>query len=353
MTASRSPVSPTPTRGGELPFASRAVVFGLREAGVGVALLLLIIGFSLASPYFATTDNLTNILAQISINTILAVGMTFVILIGGIDLSVGSVLALATVVGAIILIPSTTLVGVPALGLDPALAIPLAVVGCLLVGAGCGFINGFVSERWRVPSFIVTLGMMSMARGASQVISNNSTITGMPKVFKDMGNARILDLVPVYFIIAIAVVLVAWFVLRYTVFGRFIYAIGNNEEAVRLSGHNPRPFKITAFVICGLLAGLAGFVFLLRLKAGSPIAGVAYELDAIAAVIIGGTSFSGGKGSVIGTFFGVCLLQVLSTGLILLGVEDNMRVIITGLVVVLAAVFDTYRSRIIASLRSR
>jgi ribose transport system permease protein len=353
MTASASPASPTPTRSGELPLASRAVVFGLREAGVGVALLLLIIGFSLASPYFATTDNLTNILAQISINTILAVGMTFVILIGGIDLSVGSVLALATVVGAIVLIPSTTLVGVPALGLDASLAIPLAIVATLLVGAGCGFINGYVSERWRVPSFIVTLGMMSMARGASQVISNNSTITGMPKVFKDMGNARILDLIPVYFIIAIAVVLVAWFVLRYTVFGRFIYAIGNNEEAVRLSGHNPRPFKISAFVICGLLAGLAGFVFLLRLKAGSPIAGVAYELDAIAAVIIGGTSFSGGKGSVIGTFFGVCLLQVLSTGLILLGVEDNMRVIITGLVVVLAAVFDTYRSRIIGSLRAR
>jgi ribose transport system permease protein len=195
--------------------------------------------------------------------------------------------------------------------------------------------------------------MMSMARGASQVLSNNSTITGLPKVFKDAGNIRLFDLVPAYFVIAIAVVLISWFVLRYTVFGRFIYAIGNNEEAVRLSGHNPKPVKVAAFVICGLLAGLAGFVFLLRLKAGSPIAGVGYELDAIAAVIIGGTSFSGGKGSVIGTFFGACLLQVLSTGLILLGVEDNMRVIITGLVVILAVIFDTYRSRIIASLRTR
>jgi ribose transport system permease protein len=157
----------------------------------------------------------------------------------------------------------------------------------------------------------------------------------------------------VYFLIALAVVLVAWFVLRYTVFGRFIYAIGNNEEAVRLSGHNPKPVKVAAFVICGLLAGLAAIVFLLRLKAGSPIAAIGWELTAIAAVIIGGTSFSGGKGSVIGTFFGVCLLQVLGTGLILLGVEDNMRTIIIGLVVILAAVFDTYRSRIIASMRSR
>jgi ribose transport system permease protein len=148
-------------------------------------------------------------------------------------------------------------------------------------------------------------------------------------------------------------VLVAWFVLRFTVFGRFIYAIGNNEEAVRLSGHDPRPYKVAAFMICGALAGLAGVVWLLRLQVGSPIAAVGYELTAIAAVIIGGSSLFGGKGSVIGTFFGVCLLQVLNTGLILLGVADNWRVIVTGLVVVLAAVFDTYRSRIITALRPK
>jgi ribose transport system permease protein len=352
MSTPSEPRRQQPSRVGELPVASRAIVFGLREAGVGVALLLLILYFSLVAPYFATADNFSVILGQISINTILAVGMTYVILIGGIDLSVGSVLALSTVVGAGLLAP-TVMTGFGGFGLDPMVSIPLTIAACLAVGAICGVINGFVTEHWRVPSFIVTLGMMSMARGASQVLSNNSTITGLPKVFKDAGNVRFFDLVPAYFIIAIAVVLVAWFVLRFTIFGRFIYAIGNNEEAVRLSGHDPKPVKITAFVICGLLAGLAGFVFLLRLKAGSPIAGVAYELDAIAAVIIGGTSFSGGKGSVIGTFFGVCLLQVLGTGLILLGVEDNTRVIITGLVVILAAVFDTYRSRIIAGLRAR
>ena len=140
--------------------------------------------------------------------------------------------------------------------------------------------------------------------------------------------------------------------LRFTIFGRFIYAIGNNEEAVRLSGHDPAPYKVATFVICGVLAGLAGLTFLLRLNVGSPIAGIGYELTAIAAVIIGGTSFTGGKGSVIGTFFGVCLLQVLSTGLQLMGVEDNFKTIIIGLVVVLAAVFDTYRSRIIASMQA-
>ena len=339
-----SPTGPSTPRGAaSMPLASRAVVFGLREAGVGVALVGLIIIFSFLSPYFATTSNFTSILAQVSINTILAVGMTFVILIAGIDLSVGSVLALSTVVGAKLLTSD----------LDLAISIPLTVVACVGVGALCGLFNGFVTEWWRVPSFIVTLGMMSIARGSSQVISNNVTITGMPKIFKDFGNWQIFDLVPVYFIIAIAIVFIAWFVLRFTIFGRFIYAIGNNEEAVRLSGHNPMPFKISAFLICGLLAGLAGLVFLLRLKAGSPIAAVGWELTAIAAVIIGGTSFAGGKGSVIGTFFGVCLLQVLGTGLILVGVEDNVRTIIIGLVVVAAAVFDTYRSRIIASLRAR
>jgi ribose transport system permease protein len=341
MSSLPQPVSP---RGGSsMSMANRAVVFGLREAGVGVALVVLILIFSVLSPFFATTDNFTSILAQVSINTILAVGMTFVILIAGIDLSVGSVLALATVVGAKLLVSD----------LDPLVSIPMTVLACIGVGALCGIFNGFVSEWWRVPSFIVTLGMMSIARGSSQVISNNSTITGMPKVFKDFGNWQIFELVPVYFIIAIVIVLVAWFVLRFTVFGRFIYAIGNNEEAVRLSGHNPMPYKVSAFVICGLLAGLAGLVFLLRLKAGSPIAAVGWELTAIAAVIIGGTSFAGGKGSVIGTFFGVALLQVLGTGLILVGVEDNVRTIIIGLVVVAAAVFDTYRSRIISGLRAR
>lgn len=348
MTSPEPQGTPEPrstTRPGELPFASRAIAFGLREAGVGVALLLLIVIFSVLTPYFATTDNFTAILSQIAMDTILAVGMTYVILIAGIDLSVGSVLALATVVGAKIL----------TLDVDPLLSIPMTAIACIGVGALCGFFNGFVTEWWKVPSFIVTLGMMSIARGTSQVISGNSTITGLPRIFRDIGNWRdpITGLVPGYFIIALVVVFVGWFVLRYTVFGRFIYAIGNNEEAVRLSGHNPMPVKVTAFVICGLLAGLAGLVFLLRLKSGSPIAAVGWELTAIAAVIIGGTSFAGGKGSVIGTFFGVCLLQVLATGLILVGVQDNVRTIIIGLVVVLAAVFDIYRSRIISSLRLR
>ena len=352
---SAAPTPATPKGEGQMSLAGRAITFSLREAGVGLALVVLVILFMIFAPYFATGDNFTRMFGQVAINTVLAVGMTFVILVGGIDLSVGSVMALATVVGATIMVPEFLASYFP-VELDPMLSIPAAILFVLAIGALCGFINGFVSERWRVPSFIVTLGMMSMARGASQVVSDNSTITGLPRVFIDFGNI-IIDLgvvrIPVYFLIALATVAVAWFVLRFTIFGRFIYAIGNNEEAVRLSGHNPMPYKVSAFVICGTLAGLAGLVWLLRLNVGSPIAAVGYELTAIAAVIIGGTSFTGGKGSVIGTFFGVCLLQVLSTGLILLGVQDNWRVIVTGLVVILAAVFDTYRSRIIASMRAR
>jgi ribose transport system permease protein len=335
--------STVPSTVGRQSLANRAVVLSLREAGVGVALVAITLIFCVTAPYFATTDNFLKILGQISINTILAVGMTFVILIGGIDLSVGSVVALTTVVGATIMVQP---------GIDPVVSIPLAVVACLAVGALCGFINGYVTERWRIPSFIVTLGMLNIARGASQVISDNSTINGLPKAFIDFGNTILFGVVPVIFLIALSTVLVSWFVLRFSIFGRFIYAIGNNEEAVRLSGHNPKPVKIAAFTICGMLAGLAGLTFLLRLNVGSPIAGIGYELTAIAAVIIGGTSFTGGKGSVIGTFFGACLLQVLNTGLQLMGVDDNYKTIIIGLVIVLAAVFDTYRSRIIGTLRA-
>jgi ribose transport system permease protein len=155
---------------------------------------------------------------------------------------------------------------------------------------------------------------------------------------------------PSIFMVAIVVVLVGWFVLRFTVFGRLIFAIGTNAEAVRLSGHNPPFYKIAAFTISGLTAGIAAIVYLLRLNVGSPIAGVGYELNAIAAVIIGGTSLNGGQGSIIGTLIGACILQVLSTGLQLLGVGDNFKPIVIGMVVVLAVILDTYRQRLLRRL---
>jgi ribose transport system permease protein len=318
--------------------------FSMREAGVAVALVLIVLFFSLTAPYFATAENFLKIFVQIAINTVLASGMTFVILTGGIDLSVGSVLALCTVVGALIMTEKD---------LPFIVSVPLALVGCMGVGALCGAINGFVVEQWKVPSFIVTLGMLNVASGAARVTSNNSTITGLPQPFIDFGNLIIWGVFPSIFLIAVGVILIGWFILRFTVFGRFIYAIGTNEEAVRLSGHAPRIYKMAAFTISGLTAGIAAMVYLLRLNVGSPIAGVGYELNAIAAVIIGGTSLSGGKGSIIGTLVGACILQVLSTGLQLFGAGDNVKPIVIGTVIVLAVVLDAYRDRFLKAIESR
>lgn len=315
--------------------------FLLRDAGVFLALILITLVFSVTAPYFATSGNALKIFVQIAINTVLAAGMTFVILTGGIDLSVGSVLALCTVVGALIM----------ASGLEPALSIPLAVLACIAVGGLCGFINGKVSTYWKIPSFIVTLGMLNIAAGAARVVSNNSTITGLPQGFVDFGNLIVGGFLPSIFLIAVAVIAVGWFVLRFTVFGRMIYAVGANDEAVRLSGHNPDAYKIAAFVISGVTAGIAAIVYLLRLNIGSPIAGVGYELNAIAAVIIGGTSLFGGKGSIVGTLAGACILQVLATGLQLLGIGDNYKPIIIGTVIILAVIVDTYRERLLRRIR--
>ena len=316
----------------------------MREAGVAVALVLIVLFFSATAPYFATSGNFLKIFVQIAINTVLAAGMTFVILTGGIDLSVGSVLALCTVVGATIMTDERLAAGT---------SIALAFVACLGTGAICGAINGWVCERWKLPSFIVTLGMLNIASGLARVVSNNSTITGLPQPFVEFGNMIFFGVFPSIFVIALAVVLIGWFILRFTVFGRFIFAIGTNEEAVRLSGHNPSAIKIAAFTISGLTAGTAAMVYLLRLNVGSPIAGIGYELNAIAAVIIGGTSLSGGKGSIIGTLVGACILQVLSTGLQLLGAEDNVKPIVIGAVIVLAVILDTYRNKFLRAMESR
>lgn len=316
----------------------------LREAGVAIALIGIIVFFTIFAPYFATSDNFLKIFVQIAINTVLASGMTFVILTGGIDLSVGSLLALCTVVGASIMIDPR---------FSPTEAIVLASLGAMGTGAALGAVNGWVCEKWKLPSFIVTLGMLNVAGGLARVVSDNSTITGLPQSFVDFGNLIFWGVLPSIFLIAIAVILIGWFVLQYTVFGRFVFAIGTNEEAVRLSGHTPKYYKIAVFTISGLTAGIAAMVYLLRLNVGSPVAGIGYELNAIAAVIIGGTSLSGGKGSIIGTLVGACMLQVLSTGLQLLGADDNLKPIVIGAVIVLAVVLDTYRGRLLQKLEVR
>lgn len=316
--------------------AKKIISLLLREAGIGLALLLLIIIFSIAAPRFATPTNISNILTQISINTVIAVGMTFTILLGGIDLSVGSVLALATIIaGQIITNPK----------LSVAPAVILAILGSLAVGMSAGYVNGYVSERWKIHPFIVTLGMLNIARGAALQVSQSRTIFNFPPSFNAFGSMDFFK-IPFIFIIALAVVFIGRFILNRTVFGRMIYAIGNNEEAVRLSGHAPSKYKIMAYVLCGATVGLAAIMYMLRLNISSPILGVGFELKAIAAVVIGGTSMSGGKGSMVGTFLGACIMGVLDNGLLLIGMGDFVRQMVTGLIIVLAVIIDTYRAKI-------
>ena len=311
----------------------------VQKAGIGLALLALIIFFSLASEFFLTANNITNILTQVTINLILAVGMTFAILIGGIDLSVGSVMAFAAVVaGQVITLP----------GLDPVLAITLACLAGLAAGLLCGVLNGAVSSYWGLPSFIITLGMLNIARGAALQLSDAQTIYSFPLAFEEFGSTLIYG-IPVVFLVALLITLVAWFVLNFTVFGRLLYGIGNNEEAVRLAGHPVFWLKVAAFTISGLTAGIAAIIYMARLNVSSPIAGVGFELNAIAAVIIGGTSLFGGRGSVIGTLLGAFIIGVLANGLILIGLSDFMRQMITGVVIVVAVILDYYRAKYSAS----
>lgn len=313
----------------------------LREAGIGVALIIICIVFAVTTPHFASYANLTNILTQISINTVISVGMTFVILLGGIDLSVGSVLALATIVAGLTLTNEALPVG---------LTIFLSVLASIAAGGLCGLFNGFVTERWKIHSFVVTLGMLNIARGAALQISDSRTIFMFPDAFNRFGTSTVLG-IPVIFVIALALVVIGNFILRKSVFGRMIYAIGNNEEAVRLSGHNTFYYKVAAFTICGGMVGIAAILYMLRLNIASPILGVGFELNAIAAVVIGGTSMMGGKGSLIGTFLGASIMGVLTNGLLLIGLGDFARQMVTGFIIVAAVVIDTYRARLLTKFQ--
>lgn len=307
----------------------------LGETGIGLALVALVLFFVVAAPNFATPQNFANIQTQITLNTILATGLTFVILVGGIDLSVGSLLAFTSMVGGLVITS----------GLPAGPAIFLAILAAVGAGAACGFINGFVSQWWGVPSFIVTLGMLNMARGGALETTDAATLFGFPDAFNRFGTSTFLG-VPSVFLTAFVLVIAGHFVLTRTVFGRMLFAIGNNEESVRLAGHRTSMYKIIAFCLSGATAGVAAIIYMTRLHTSSPIIGVGYELSAIAAVIIGGTSLFGGKGSLIGTLLGACLLGVLTNGLLLMGVGDFARQIVTGGVIIVAVVIDSYRQRL-------
>ncbi|MGH7495860.1 MAG: ABC transporter permease [bacterium] len=297
-----------------------------RQFGTLLGLLVLCITLWILTPYFFTVSNLLNVIEQTSINAIIAAGMTFVIISAGIDLSVGSILALAGIVLA-----SVLQTGVP---------VPFAILAGLGTGALCGLMNGLAITVARLPPFIATLGMMSVARGAALVYAEGRPISGFDQAFRAIATGELL-FVPLPVIVMVVVYLTASFVLTRTKSGRYVYAIGGNEEATKLSGVNVRFHKAMVYALSGVTSGIAAIILTARLNSAQPIAGIMYELDAIAATVIGGTSLMGGEGSLLGTLIGALIMGVLRNGLNLLGVSAFLQQIIIGAVIIVAVLVDT------------
>ena len=299
--------------------------------GMLPVLILICIAFELMSGRFLSWANLSIVAQQAAINIVLAAGMTFVILTGGIDLSVGSILAASAMVAIIAsLVPEWGLLGVPA---------------ALACGLAFGLLNGALIAFVRLPPFIVTLGSLTAVRGVARLLGEDTTVFNPQLPFAFIGNGTLFG-VPWLVVIALAVVVVSWVILRRTVLGTRIYAVGGNEEAARLSGIKVWQILLFVYAMSGLLAGLGGAMSAARLYAANGLQlGMSYELDAIAAVILGGTSFTGGIGSIWGTLIGALIIAILSNGLILVGVSDIWQYIIKGLVIIVAVALDRYRLR--------
>jgi ribose transport system permease protein len=306
-----------------------------------LALVLMVIALSLASDKFFTVDNGLNVLRQISINLCLSIGMTMIILSGGIDLSVGSVLALSGAVAAGLLKHGVTL---PRFDLALQFTVFGAMVAGLAVGLALGWFNGFVITRFKLPPFVATLGMLSIARGLTMLWTGGFPITGLGGQFGFIGTGHFVGVpMPVW----ICAALVAAFVLvtRRTCFGRYLYAVGGNERAATLSGVNVDRTKRWAYALGGGLAGAGGLLVTARLDSATPSAGFSYELDSIAAVVIGGTSLSGGVGSILGTVLGCLIIGVLNNGLVLLEVSPFWQQVIKGAVILVAVAIDKASQR--------
>ena len=297
-----------------------------RQIGTFAGLVALCLVLWAATPHFLTVSNLLNVLEQTSINAIVAVGMTFVIISGGIDLSVGSVLAVAGIALALALEG-----GVPA---------PIAIVLALATGTACGLANGLLITLGRLPPFIATLGMMSVARGAALMLAEGRPISGFSEGFRALATARVLTIVPAPVLLTAVVYLVAHFVLTQTVFGRATYAIGGNEEAARLSGVHVHFHKTSVYAVAGLTSAVAAILLTARLNSAQPTAGTMYELDAIAATVIGGTSLLGGEGTLVGALIGALIMGVLRNGLNLLNVSSFFQQVVIGAVIIGAVLID-------------
>ena len=302
---------------------SRRLSFRLESLGV---LVLLSVTMAVLSPYFLSVSNFLNILLATATIGVLAIGATYVISAAGLDLSLGSVLGLSGVVGAWVVDRG----GAPWI---------FGVIACLGTGALCGMFNGLLVTRARVPAFIVTLGMLGIARGLALVIARGQTIYGLDPSLVFLGQGRPFG-VPMPVFIFLGVALVMHFVLAYTRFGRYTHVIGDNETAARAMGIHVERHKLALYMVSGLMAGISGLLFMARVNAGDPTAGFGYELTAITAAIIGGTNLFGGRGSILGTFIGALIMGVLQNGLNLLAVQSYYQQMAIGAVLIFAVWLD-------------
>ena len=300
-----------------------------RRFGTILIFVEILILASLVSPDFLTQANLTNVLRQVVVVSLLACGVTFVIILAQIDVSLGSVLALCGVIAASVMAMTGSVI--------------LAVIAGIIVGAITGLINGFVVTTFNIPSFIQTLAMTTVARGAVLLYTGGSPVTGLGN-FKIIGQGSIGP-VPISVIILAAVVVVTWVLLNKTKFGRYVYAVGGNPRAALASGVDPSRIIIKAFLLNGVLCGIAGIVLMSRINSGQPAAGVGYEFDAITAVVVGGTSLMGGTGNITGTIIGSMIIGVINNTLNLLNVSSYWQQIIKGLIIAVAVILDVWTKR--------
>lgn len=307
---------------------NRLEVSSLREVGIIIAFLVILVILMILSPNaFAKPANLVNILKQASINGILAMGMMFVIISGGIDLSVGSIVALAGVVAATFAHPG-----------EYPLIVPIVLAA--VIGALVGLFNGVSVAYGNIPPFIVTLGTMTIVRGMALIAANGQPVFNVTKSFEGIAGGFVFDMIPHLVVYFVVIAGICAFIITRTVFGRRVYAIGGNETAAKVSGINVNRIKVAVYTLSGFLAGLSGLLLASRLISGNPTSGQSYELDAIAAVIIGGVSMSGGAGKWYGTIIGALLIAVIGNGLDILNVSSHFQLIIKGSIIIVAVLLD-------------
>ena len=302
----------------------------LKNYGIIIAFVLICAILSVLSPVFLSVTNVLNVIRQTSIYGIMAVGMTFIILTGGIDLSIGSILAISGAICAGMLKSGDSIL--------------LAVVAAIGIGVLCGFANGFFITVGKITPFVVTLGMMSITRGFTLIYTKGYPISGFNKSFRFIGAGDLLG-IPVPIVMFLAIVVIANIVLTQTKLGRYTYAIGGNEETVKLSGINSGFYKALVYMIAGATAAVSALILTSRLNSAEPVAATGYELDVIAAVVIGGTSLSGGRGSVWGTFIGSLLIGVINNGMNLLGISSYFQLVVKGLIIIGAVWLDRLRDQ--------